>query len=144
MGSEVRHRYACMHMYSTATSIYTHLVMSVVIPFALIQINEHNRKHYPGAAAAVHPTPLVSGAPPRRLRGTACGCDCRIESMQHGLTTYKTRRVHIGVVMMHICMPACRCLTSPPMQTMRSQATGCQPITIAHDVQLETQCFTAC
>ena len=61
MGSEVRHRYACMHMYSTATSIYTHLVMSVVIPFALIQINEHNRRHYPGAAAAVLPTPMVSG-----------------------------------------------------------------------------------
>ena len=42
MGSEVRHRYACMHLYSTATSIYTHLVMHVVIPFALIQVKEHN------------------------------------------------------------------------------------------------------
>ena len=32
MGSDVRRRYACMHMYSPATSIYTHIVMSVFIP----------------------------------------------------------------------------------------------------------------
>ena len=25
------------------------------------QVNEHNRRHYPGATAAVHPTPTVSG-----------------------------------------------------------------------------------
>ena len=52
----------CLHAYVQHRHIDIHTSRHVCVHTgALIQITEHNRRHYSGAAASVHPTPMVSG-----------------------------------------------------------------------------------
>ena len=52
----------CLYAYVQPRHIDIHTSCHVCVhTAALIQVNEHNRRHYPGATAAVHPTPMVSG-----------------------------------------------------------------------------------
>ena len=52
----------CLHAYVQSRHIDIHTSCHVCVYIAaLIQANEHNRRHHPGATAAVHLTPMVSG-----------------------------------------------------------------------------------
>ena len=71
----------CLHAYVQSRHIDIHTSCHVCVhTAALIQVNEHNRRHCPGATAAVHPTPMVSGVNFLTSTGTVPNCALRLLS----------------------------------------------------------------